>query len=92
MNELLSLPLERGVNPAADNNAALQFAVDNGRLDVLKELIALPVERGVNPTAGNNFVLGMEGGGNIKDIRDLLLKDPRVRALRDLDDLSEGKM
>jgi len=50
---LLDLPLERGVNPAANNNEVLCSACDEGCTDIVRLLLALSPERGVNPAANN---------------------------------------
>jgi hypothetical protein len=39
---LLDLPLDRGVNPAANNNEALQNACHFGRTEIVRMLLALP--------------------------------------------------
>jgi ankyrin repeat protein len=57
----LLLLLDRGVNPAAENNAALRYACLHGRTKIVRLLLDLQLDRGVNPSAnhadGNAFEL-----------------------------------
>jgi len=45
---LLDLPLERGVNPAVNDNQALKNACICGFTDIVRLLLDLPLDRGVN--------------------------------------------
>ena len=54
---LLDLPLERCVNPSANDNYALQLACNNGQTKIVRLLLDLPLKRGVDPAAKNNLAL-----------------------------------
>ena len=55
---LCELPLDRGVDPSADNNSAVVVSIQyNGQVDVMQCLCELPLDRGVNPSADNNFAV-----------------------------------
>ena len=63
------------VNPAADNNHAIQSASVNGRTGVVRLLLNDPR---VDPADDNNFAIRLASGqGHIEIVR-LLLADPRV--------------
>jgi hypothetical protein len=51
---LLDLPLERGVNPAADENGPLRNACFWGHTEIVRMLLDLPPEKRVNPVARDN--------------------------------------
>ena len=55
---------DRGVDPGADDNAALIHAAEEGFLDIVQCLCNLPVERGVDPGAADSkavFVAARKG-------------------------------
>jgi ankyrin repeat protein len=54
---LLALPPERGVDPAARGNEAIQCASENGHMKIVRMLLDLPLERGVNPAVHDNKAL-----------------------------------
>lgn len=54
---LCELPEERGVDPAASDNRALEEAIEIGRLDIVRYLCELPTSRGVNPGGLDSYAL-----------------------------------
>ena len=70
--------MERGVNPATYNNAALRFACRNGLTDVVRMLLALPPERGIDPAVDNNVAIRTASAhGHIEIVRLLLDLPPK---------------
>ena len=54
---LCELPLDRGVDPAADSNHALVLAALHGHRNVVQYLCELPLDRGIDPAVGHNWAL-----------------------------------
>ena len=67
---MCELPVDRGVDPSAHGNLAVQFAAENGHLGVVRYLCELPVDRGVDPSAnGNLAVLSAAKWGHLDVVR-----------------------
>jgi hypothetical protein len=78
---LIDLPIERGVNPGANDNAALQRACEKGQTEIVRLLLDLPVERGVNPGANDNAALQRACEKGQTEIVRLLLDFPVERGV-----------
>jgi len=72
---LLDLPLTRGVNPAAENNEALQFTCSMGHTQIVRILLELPTERGVDPRVNGLIQYAIQHGHT--EIVRLLLEPER---------------
>jgi len=75
------LDLERGVNPAANDNRALRNACYFGQLEIVCLLLDLPPERGVDPAAIDNYALRTACIDGHTDIVRLLLELPLERGV-----------
>jgi ankyrin repeat protein len=75
VNEV-SVLIEFGANPAADNNLAIILAVDNDRIDVVKLLLK---NRRVDPSANNNQAYKISTKNGFHRITALLEENPKVQ-------------
>ena len=78
---LLALPLEKGVDPAADNSRGLQLACRRGHVEIVELLLALPLERGVDPGADSNRMVWEACAADHVAIVKLLLALPPERGV-----------
>ena len=82
------LPVERGVDPAADDNGALGFAAKYGHADGVKALLDLPAERGVDASASQSDALYFAASNGHAGVVELPLAD-RTIALADVAAMAE---
>lgn len=73
--ELVEGLLDRGANPAVNNNLAIIYASETGNLDIVDLLLQYPQ---VDPSAHNNRAIYVASGAGFADIVFRLLQDPRV--------------
>jgi len=78
---LLELPLDRGVDPSANDNDAFIWACRNGHTKIARLLLDLPLERGVNPAANDNYPLETACTNGHTEIVRLLLDLPLNRGV-----------
>ncbi|KAJ3196425.1 hypothetical protein HDU82_001796 [Entophlyctis luteolus] len=66
------------VNPADDDNYALQCAAEEGHVDIVTRLLALPPEKGISTDGKSNYAVKRTAfNGHVEAMR-LLLADPRT--------------
>ena len=79
---LCELPLDRGVDPSADNNSAVVVSIQyNGQVDVMQCLCELPLDRGVDPSADNNYAVYAVARRGHLDVVRYLCELPRRRGV-----------
>jgi ankyrin repeat protein len=79
--EIVRIGLERGVDPAADDNLALRFASKNGYTEIVRLLIELPLDRGVDPAIYNNLSIRMASHNGHTEVVRILLDLPAERGV-----------
>ena len=70
-----------GVDPAADNNRAVQWATAGGHLHVVRYLCELPADRGVDPADRNNQAIRLAVSGGHLDVVRYLCELPADRGV-----------
>jgi len=78
---LLELPLEKGVEPAANDNFALLHASTRAHTEIVRLLLDLPLNRGVDPAVGDNSALRSACYQGHTEIVRLLLDLPPERGV-----------
>lgn len=74
--EIIVELIKRGMDPSANNNAAIRLASDTGRINIVNLLLRDPR---VDPTAQNNIAVNRASDFEHRDIVRRLLQDIRVR-------------
>src|SRR3972149_338705 len=72
---LVNILIEANFDPSINNNYAIQFASNNGHLDIVNRLLE---DDKVDPSACNNYAIGMASKYGHLDVVNRLLEDDRV--------------
>ncbi|KAJ3127030.1 hypothetical protein HK100_009973 [Physocladia obscura] len=66
------------VDPADDDNYAIQCAAEAGHIEIVLKLLSLPSAVGINPAGKNNYAMKRTAWNGHTEIFRILLNDPRT--------------